>query len=514
MSEPRKNRTGKLGIALLSLFYATLLFGRVGPAHADEEPELRLKGQTHLVELGLFAGMFIPPTEHELYDLGSGHASLERAAPDIGVRLAYLPWAFIGLEVEAALMPTATRLEDSSALVYGVRGHLIAQYPGLVAPFVVVGGGILGVSSDIDVLGDDIDGSFHFGGGAKFYASQSLAVRVDARANIAGRFGPGGREAYYEVLLGVSYVLGWDDDDTPPKPQDSDGDGLPDERDKCPNEAADTGDGCPLRDTDGDGVVDDLDKCPSEPAETEDGCPVNDSDGDGVLDVSDKCPNEPAETPNGCPVMDTDGDGFDDEKDKCPLEAGTHPVGCPPRDTDGDGLKDDKDLCPQEPETVNSYLDEDGCPDTPPEALKRFTGTIPAIQFGVNTAEIRPSSFGTLKQAAKVLKEYPNLRVTIRGHSDATGSVSYNKRLSLRRATAVRDYLAGKGVAADRLEVEGVGPDEPVADNNTAAGRRRNRRVEFKISSSGKQAVPAAKSVTSGVPAKPGETTPPAASDD
>jgi outer membrane protein OmpA-like peptidoglycan-associated protein len=77
---------------------------------------------------------------------------------------------------------------------------------------------------------------------------------------------------------------------------------------------------------------------------------------------------------------------------------------------------------------------------------------------------------------------YPELRFTIEGHTDNVGSDATNSELSLRRALSVRDYLIGLGVAASRIDVDGYGPSRPVADNSTADGRARNRRVEIVIS--------------------------------
>ncbi|MBC8248560.1 MAG: thrombospondin type 3 repeat-containing protein [Anaerolineales bacterium] len=149
------------------------------------------------------------------------------------------------------------------------------------------------------------------------------------------------------------------------RPADRDGDGLPDDKDACPDEYAKTEDGCPLpiSDRDGDGLPDDEDACPDEYAETWDGCPVpiSDRDGDGLPDNEDACPDEYAETWDGCPVpiSDRDGDGLPDDEDACPDEYAETWDGCPVpiSDRDGDGLADDEDACPDE------YAETwDGCP--------------------------------------------------------------------------------------------------------------------------------------------------------
>ena len=153
----------------------------------------------------------------------------------------------------------------------------------------------------------------------------------------------------------------------------------------------------------------------------------------------------------------------------------------PPRDTDGDGIVDQDDKCPLKPETRNGYEDEDGCPDKIPRVIRRFMGTIRGITFATASAKIRRRSNRTLNAAVKVLKRYPKLALIIRGHTDRRGTAEYNLDLSLRRAQAVKDYLVDKGIASDRLDVEGLGFTEPVATNRTRWGRARNRRTEFKL---------------------------------
>ena len=95
--------------------------------------------------------------------------------------------------------------------------------------------------------------------------------------------------------------------------------------------------------------------------------------------------------------------------------------------------------------------------------------------------ETRPGSRGVLNAAAKTLKNYPDLRVRITGHTDNVGQLERNMTLSRERADSVKQYLSDQGVDASRIETRGAGPQEPVADNNTAAGRQENRRIEFNI---------------------------------
>jgi outer membrane protein OmpA-like peptidoglycan-associated protein len=82
---------------------------------------------------------------------------------------------------------------------------------------------------------------------------------------------------------------------------------------------------------------------------------------------------------------------------------------------------------------------------------------------------------------AQWLANHPNVHIELEGHSDSQGSAAYNQTLSERRAKAMRDYLIRKGVASERLSYKGYGFTKPIAGNDTAEGRRKNRRVEVKI---------------------------------
>lgn len=233
----------------------------------------------------------------------------------------------------------------------------------------------------------------------------------------------------------------------PMKVLDSDGDGVPDDLDQCPNTPYGVQvdeKGCPI-DSDGDGVPDYLDKCPDTPVGIEvdaDGCPI-DSDGDGVPDYLDQCPD----TPMGAPV----------DKFGCPL------------DTDGDGVPDYLDECPGTLRGVQ--VDEKGCP---------LSMTL-HINFDFDSAEIKPASQPELDKAAEFIQKYPNVpQIIIEGHTDSRGREVYNQQLSERRAKSVREYLvANYSIEANRLVAVGKGETMPVADNKTEAGRQQNRRVEI-----------------------------------
>jgi outer membrane protein OmpA-like peptidoglycan-associated protein len=116
------------------------------------------------------------------------------------------------------------------------------------------------------------------------------------------------------------------------------------------------------------------------------------------------------------------------------------------------------------------------------ETDRGLVSEIGGVQFATGTANLNSSAREILARFSGVVASYPNLSFRIEGHTDNVGSEATNSELSLRRAMAVRDYLIPQGVAASRIEVEGLGPLRPIADNATAEGRARNRRVEIILS--------------------------------
>jgi OOP family OmpA-OmpF porin len=121
-----------------------------------------------------------------------------------------------------------------------------------------------------------------------------------------------------------------------------------------------------------------------------------------------------------------------------------------------------------------------GAPDTRNKFLTQSKWVTHGIQFDVNSDKIKPESYGTLKEMAAVLKEFPELKVKIMGHTDADGSDASNLDLSKRRAAAVKTSLASEfGISEDRMNTDGKGESEPIDKNDTPAGKANNRRVEF-----------------------------------
>ena len=237
-------------------------------------------------------------------------------------------------------------------------------------------------------------------------------------------------------------------------------------------------------DDDGDGVANHLDKCPDTPKGVKvdaEGCPL-DSDGDGVPDYLDKCPGTPkgvAVDATGCPI-DSDGDGVPDYLDKCPgtpKGAAVDATGCP-IDSDGDGVPDYLDKCPGTPRGVP--VDATGCPIEGIEVMGDEWMVRGKVLFALNKVTIRPEAAEVLLKVAGFLKKNPQYLVEIQGNTDNTGQMAWNMKLSQMRADAVKGYLVSNGVAGGRLTTKAFGPNEPIAPNNTAEGRAKNRRVDFK----------------------------------
>jgi OOP family OmpA-OmpF porin len=118
-------------------------------------------------------------------------------------------------------------------------------------------------------------------------------------------------------------------------------------------------------------------------------------------------------------------------------------------------------------------------PELPPPTSHKIV--LRGVTFDFNKSDIRPDSRPVLDEAAEVLKEHPNLRISVEGYTDSIGSDAYNEQLSVRRADAVFRYLVNHGVAPERLHVVGYGETRPVASNDTESGRAQNRRVELHV---------------------------------
>lgn len=181
---------------------------------------------------------------------------------------------------------------------------------------------------------------------------------------------------------------------------------------------------------------------------------------------------------------DRDGDGVEDDRDKCPDVPGpAEEGGCPPApkvvDGDGDGVPDARDVCP----TVPGVPENQGCP-VYKQVVANYDKGLELKQkvfFAFDKAVILRESFGLLDEVAQVLKDAPDVKIRIEGHTDKSGYEKHNAHLSETRALAVRDYLIDHGVDGSRLDAKGYGSKNPIDTNGTPDGRERNRRVEFVI---------------------------------
>lgn len=428
-----------------------------------------LEGAAHAeIDAGFFVGAHLFNDENRLSRSGSPtpQNGLDHSGI-VGLRFAYLPIPRLALESELGIIPTSTHDASSRLGVLALRGHLLVNLlTGRVRPFLLAGGGgMFSMPSAGSKLKSDLEGALHAGAGLQVDFVKNWGLRIDGRA-IFPQAIEQPLTVEGEVLLG--FYGRFDSEPQkkePPQPAaeakptaalDSDGDGTPDGRDRCPGIVGPSeNDGCPDKDSDGDGVIDRLDACPSAAGKPGgDGCPDKDSDGDGVVDSADRCPQSSGPADNG---------------------------GCPDTDTDGDGIVDRLDKCPSQPETRNQYQDEDGCPDEVPKAVAQFTGTIAGITFEPNSAVITNSSLPVLDKAIAVLREHASVRLQITGHTDNSGAVDQNRALSQARAAAVRAYFVSQGINESRLTAVGMGPDKPLADNATPQGRAKNRRVEFSL---------------------------------
>ncbi len=220
-------------------------------------------------------------------------------------------------------------------------------------------------------------------------------------------------------------------------------------------------------DTDGDGIADGDDKCPNQAGTAKyQGCPVPDTDGDGINDENDKCPTVAGTAKyGGCPVPDTDGDGINDENDKCPTVAGIAKYGgCPIPDTDGDGINDELDRCPK----VAGIEGNLGCPEM-------------ILYYKRDEAKLSAEDKANLDKVVTFMNNNPDLNVMLEGHTSTLGDAKYNQTLSEKRAKISVDYLVSKGIDKGRLQSTGFGEQFPVGDNSKEEGRALSRRTVVKV---------------------------------
>ncbi len=364
------------------------------------------------------------------------------------------------------------------------NGWLLKEETG-IAPYLIGGLGFtyFNGTSTKNMVTDNSDSNFtlYYGAGVNFRLSERLNLVLEA-----GIYNPmtdvydgidektvsyanvdDSNDHFLQYSVGLTFSLG--------KIQDADGDGIADRKDKCPEtpEGVAVDDyGCAI-DSDCDGFPDYLDKCP-EVAGTIQGCP--DTDGDGIADKDDACPKvKGTKALKGCP--DTDGDGVTDAKDKCPKTPKGTKVdkdGCPVDvDTDKDGIVDRLDKCPRTPGVASN----NGCP----EEKKAPVYFDRVVHFNFGKTYIRKVDISILNEVVAQMKEYPSVNAKVEGNTDWIGDNVLNQRISEKRAEVVKKYLVSKGIDANRISTVAYGETRPIATNETAAGRAKNRRVEIKI---------------------------------
>ncbi|MGI4872000.1 MAG: OmpA family protein [Janthinobacterium lividum] len=412
---------------------------------------------------------------------GGGHISRYLSPSfDLSLQGNYETFRFVDDAAPYSEFTAKTTMLDLGLKLKLNNGHILKEnFP--VQPYLMAGGGLFISDTSVPNPGsfrNNIYAPEVFGAaGLRFPVSSVVSIDLQTALHYAFNDYNDGVNAgklfdrYLISSLGLTFAFG---------DKDSDGDGVRDRRDKCPDTPAGVTvdvNGCPI-DTDGDGVADYQDQCPTEKGVVAlQGCP--DDDNDGVANASDKCPSTPAGVrvdTNGCPV-DSDGDGVADYLDKCPntprgVKVDTN--GCP-IDRDGDGVPDNEDRCPDRPGPASNK----GCPEIKAEAKKILNEATKYINFDFNKATLKPSSFPKLDQMVQILNEYPDYSLSIAGHTDSKGADDYNLRLSYERAASARVYMLSKGISADRIESRGYGETKPIADNATEAGQALNRRVDF-----------------------------------
>lgn len=369
------------------------------------------------------------------------------------------------------------------------NGYLLKETARL-APFILAGvGGNFSIGTGVAESGPFTKQKYL---NPDLYGGLGLNIRISQALNIAvqsslmspfsdkidgwypANFPPNKSPDYYlENSVGVYITPG------NAKKKDSDGDGVPDKLDKCPNTPAGVPvdvNGCPL-DTDKDGVLDYQDECPTVAGLKElNGCP--DTDKDGIADKVDECPDVFGLAAfNGCP--DSDGDGVPDKTDRCPNTPKGYKVdafGCPV-DNDKDGIPDSEDACPDKA----GVSELKGCPFTVQAIIGKYNLSMKPIYFDFDSYKLKPDGIDALDKIANALSNHKDFGVQLDGHTDYVGSEAYNLKLSEKRANSAKGYLINKGVTDNRIRLQYFGESKPVQDNKSKEGRSLNRRVEYSL---------------------------------
>jgi len=415
-----------------------------------------------------------------------------RDAPGFGLRGGAFLNRWVGVEGllhHASPTQDPTTRGNATYTHYGAGLVLTPQRTTWILPYLY--GGIGTAKVERDGFASKSNGAFHVGFGSVFRVGERLGIRLDGRdVSYKQDDGPGRetRVNAFQISTGLTaFWLG--------RPRDTDEDGVPNKRDRCPETpkgaVVDAG-GCPL-DTDKDKVYDGLDKCPGTPVGAvvdAKGCPV-DTDGDGVADGIDQCNDTPKGVlvdAQGC-SLDTDADGVADGPDKCPgtpKGAVVDATGCP-LDADADGVPDGIDICPATPAGV--AVNAGGCPLTHSayerQMLDDWVIRVTDLEFVPDSATLTPRAMARLDSVGAVLVQWPNLKFEVAAHTDNAGEEGARQPLSQLRARSALQYIYSKYPAlnAKNYWYVGYGDTQPIASNRTPAGRAMNRRMEFRLMS-------------------------------
>jgi outer membrane protein OmpA-like peptidoglycan-associated protein len=396
------------------------------------------EGEEGYLQLG---GFFGPRVFSEASLLGynydqPGHPDL-RNMIGFGARAGrqfILPW-FVP-EAELIFVPTrTTTVMTVNTTVLWLEPRVHARFDLLpqrrINPFILVGAGApVSLSSARKTFNSGIIGEGYVGGGLRFDTTKGFVIRFDARISalpsardlglIGGRINLEG-----DINVGIEF--------SPGKP-----------RTRLTEEGTLVQAG-----------------------------PPPDKDEDGIIDANDKCPDRAEDTDNH-----EDADG------------------CPDIDNDNDRVLDIADKCEDQLETLNGFADDDGCPDIVPADVEELRGSIEGLLYAEGETAVRDSAQKAIQKIAKVMTTHPSIRVVLVGHTDdreaqafatpvagqpAPDVVAIATDLARARAEAVRQAMVTAGIPAGRVVVDGVGAEEPVADNGSAKGRLANRRVEIKL---------------------------------
>ena len=485
----------------------------VSPAAAEEK-----KGSW---EFGVFAGYTFTASELELDNVGA-----------LGVRVGYNFHSAFEVEFQfmttgdADLQDPASTLIDRPQVFFDPppKSFSIDTYslrflinPGnerrRFKPYIAFGLGTQEFTSNPTLApGDEgvTDSTvFTIGGGVRERLTPHMAFRGEFEIHYSLD------ESYTNPNLnvGLTWVFGGG------RPDDSDGDGVLDLHDRCPDTPGgalvDKHDGCPW-DIDQDGIMEGIDVCPETPrgwpvdqrgcpldedadgipngsdrcAETPtqaiidtEGCPL-DSDRDQIFDGMDRCPDTPLGAivdaldgpAPGCP-HDSDGDGVPDGIDKCvptPPGAWVDEEGCP-KDSDGDRVLDGLDQCPETP--AGQKIDRDGCPRV--RLDKDEPQILQNVKFYQGT-ELYPGVDAWIDLLVDALKYWPDVTIELGVYTDNTGPAGENRTLAKRRGEVIKERLVQHGIKSQRLKVKGYGAQNFIADNETDEGRNTNHRTEVK----------------------------------